>query len=85
MTWFTEYRLGWIREMLVVYGYVNRGHIEKKFGVSTPQASEDLKHLLRRYPDEVQYNASSKRYEAKFGIKPAHVILDTETHNHGNR
>lgn len=83
MTWYTETRLQWIREALAVYGFVRREHIMKKFGVSTPQASEDLRVFRSRYPGEIFYNLSSKRYEAKTGAKPAACINNTEQH-HGN-
>lgn len=83
MTWFSETRIEWAREMIAVYGFVNREHIQRKFGVSVPAASSDLKEVRRRYPDEVKYNTSSKRYEAQTGAKPAVVINKMENH-HGN-
>lgn len=43
MTWFTEHRLAWIKESVEIFGFINREHIQKKFGISTPQASYDLR------------------------------------------
>ena len=60
--WFIVHRTEWIREIIEVYGYINREHVEKKFGVSTPQASQDLQRAVEQYPDIV-YNKVSKRYE----------------------
>jgi len=65
MTWFTEHRLAWIKESVEIFGFINREHIQKKFGVSTPQASYDLREAQARWPNLVIYNKSSKRYEAQ--------------------
>lgn len=62
-TWFMEARLEWIRESVGIYGYINRRHIMRKFGVSEPQAAQDLGRAQRRWPKLVQYNPSTKRYE----------------------
>lgn len=63
MNWFAEQRQAWIAEMLDVYGFINREHLEKKFKVSTPQASGDLRAFLKANPDKIIYNTSTKRYE----------------------
>jgi hypothetical protein len=64
MTWFTEHRQAWIAETLRVFGFINREHIERKFGVSTPQASYDLKEFQRANPNAITYNKTARRYEA---------------------
>lgn len=63
MTWYTEYRLAWIKESVEIFGQINRENIMTKFGVSAPQASTDLKHAQKRWPDLMIYNTSTKRYE----------------------
>ena len=63
--WFQRYRLAWIDDMIHVYGFVNREHLMRKFGISTAQAAIDLRRFQRRYPNRVSYNLSAKRYEAK--------------------
>ncbi len=50
--------------MLRIYGFINRGHLQKKFGISTPQASADLTLFQERNPTMITYNKSKKRYEA---------------------
>ncbi len=35
----------------------------RKFGISAPQASLDLREVLKRWPDLMVYNKSTKRYE----------------------
>jgi hypothetical protein len=62
--WFERHRLEWIAETLRVFGFINREHIERKFGVSTPQASADLQEFQRLYPTAMRYDKSAKRYVA---------------------
>ena len=62
MTWFVNYRIEWIRESVEIFGYVNRGHIMQKFGISTQQASEDLRAVQHRYPELMDYDLSGKKY-----------------------
>ena len=61
--WFKATRVAWIVEMIQIYGYVNREHIERKFRVSTPQASADLGAAQKLFPTVICYNKASKRYE----------------------
>lgn len=51
-------------EILHIFGFINRGHLIKKFGVSTQQASTDLNAFMRKYPGIMTYNPNTKRYEA---------------------
>jgi hypothetical protein len=62
MRWFEEYRMNWIAETLRVFGFINREHLERKFGMSTPQASVDLAAFLRANPTAMTYDVSAKRY-----------------------
>lgn len=62
-TWFTRHRIDWIAEMIGIYGFINREHVQRKFGVSTPQASLDLNTAMRERPGLMAYNKSTKRYE----------------------
>lgn len=64
MRWFEQHRMDWIAETLRVFGYINREHLMRKFGVSTPQASVDLNRFLRLHPDVMRYDRSAKRYVA---------------------
>lgn len=67
MRWFARHRQDWIAETLKVFGFINREHLEKKFGVSTAQASHDLKAFQKSNPDAVRYDASAKMYIANDG------------------
>lgn len=46
-------------------GFINRDHLMRKFGLSTPQASIDLRDYQRANPGAVEYNLSAKRFEGK--------------------
>ncbi len=62
MSWCEDQRMAWIEETVRIFGYINREHIMKKFGVSTPQASVDLNRFMRRYPGRIVYDQHAKRY-----------------------
>lgn len=64
MSWFQQHRMEWIAETLHVFGFINREHIERKFGLSTPQASIDLQEFQRLHPGAMSYDLSAKRYVA---------------------
>lgn len=61
--WFEEHRQDWIAEVVRIFGFINRTHIQRKFGISTAQASIDLQTYQRRNPDAVSYNKTAKRYQ----------------------
>ena len=66
--WFFKHRQEWIAETIHIFGFINREHIEKKFGISTPQASIDIQRFIDANPGALTYNRSAKRYEvAKCG------------------
>ena len=64
MNWFAKARQEWIGDTVRVFGYINREHIVKKFGVSTPQASMDLQAFMVANPGRIVYDKSMKRYFA---------------------
>ena len=63
--WFERYRREWIAEMLTIYGFINREHLQKKFGISVPQASKDLQTFMKSYPYAMRYDANRKCYVTK--------------------
>ena len=63
MRWFEKHRIKWIAETVHIFGFINRSHIVKKFGVSIPQASYDLSKFQKDNPGVIKYNTSLKRYE----------------------
>lgn len=48
--------------MLDIYGFINRGHLMRKYDISQPQASQDLQAFARAHPRVVQYDGSRKAY-----------------------
>lgn len=65
MTWFTAYRKQWIYDIIYIYGFINREHLVKKFGISIPQASIDLREFMKEYPDLLIYDKSAKCYKLR--------------------
>lgn len=65
--WFLEHRLAWIKESVEIFGQINRENIMRKFLISSPQASNDIAEAVRRWPDLMTYNRSTKRYERNNG------------------
>jgi hypothetical protein len=71
--WYKNHRMEWIAEMLRIYGFINREHIKRKFGLSTPQASRDLYDFQRLHPDAAQYDLHAKKFIATMkGQPPTH-------------
>ncbi len=69
--WGAEQRLEFIEFLSYWEGAINRSHITEHFGVSVPQASNDLAAYQKIAPENLHYDLSSKRYEAtaKFECK----------------
>ncbi len=62
--WFEEQRINWIAEMLDIYGFINRAHLQRKFRISTPQASLDLRNFQQVHPGKMAYSKGNKCYYA---------------------
>jgi hypothetical protein len=60
--WFVRQRQNWIAETLRVFGFINREHVMRKFGISQPQASMDLARYRSKHPRSVAYDLTAKRY-----------------------
>jgi hypothetical protein len=65
MRWFEQHRMEWIAETLRVFGFINRGHLQRKFGLSAPQAANNFRLFMKINPKAMHYDASAKRYVAK--------------------
>jgi hypothetical protein len=62
VNWCERQRQLWIADMLAVYGFINREHLQRKFGISQPQASKDLQTFVRAHPRAMSYDATRKTY-----------------------
>ena len=60
---FIEWRLFW-------EGRLNRSDLEKRFAISTPQASVDLRQYREIAGGNIEYDASNRRYVASKGFSP---------------
>lgn len=65
-----EQRLEFIEFRLYWDGGVNRSDITDRFGVSVPQASNDLTAYRQLAPDNVTYDLSGKRYVPTLSFQP---------------
>lgn len=64
MRWFEVQRQAWIAETLDIFGFINRVHLQRKFGVSTAQAANDFAVFMREHPNAMAYDKSAKCYRA---------------------
>lgn len=76
LRWGIEQRLEFIEFKLFWENGVNRSDITSFFGVSVPQASNDLKQYQEIAPENIQYNRSLKRYFATDQFKPRFLQPD---------
>ncbi len=65
---FIEWRTYWV-------GRVNRGDLEGRFGVSTPQASLDLRAYQEAIPGNIEYDATEKAYVLSDTFEPKYLRL----------
>jgi hypothetical protein len=65
--YFAAHRQLWIAESLYVYGFLNRVHLRRKFGISIPQASNDLSTFMKNNPSiPLLYDHKSRIYRLDF-------------------
>ena len=50
--------------MLRVYGFINRFHMTRKFGISAAQAALDFRAFNEANPEAMKYDARKKIYLA---------------------
>lgn len=60
--WFTTHRQEFIRDQLKTFGQIRRDDICKKFQVSTPQASADIRLFIEEHPNALYYDGKAKMY-----------------------
>lgn len=60
-------RQEWIAEMLRVYGFINRGHLMRMFGVSNAAAANDIRDFQKSRPQAMAYNPKVKMFFAVNG------------------
>jgi len=65
MRYFENLRMGWIIELIQIYGFINRKHVVKKFGVSEQIVSKDFSNVMKLHPQLMRYNEVDKCYWLK--------------------
>jgi hypothetical protein len=68
---FIEWRVYWT-------GRVNRRDLEERFGVSTPQASVDLRVYQETAPSNILYDSTEKTYVAAPTFRPLYMDLSAD-------
>lgn len=74
--WSERQRLHFIERILFWRGYINRRDLVDYYGISAPQATNDLVNYQTRNPGGCLYNVRSKRYEAAKNMKM--VLLEPD-------
>ena len=62
LTYAVEARLRFIDFLLHQYGTINRSALRDYFGMSTPQASQDIQAYIAIAPRNVTYDVNAKTY-----------------------
>ncbi len=78
LRWNAEQRLEFIEFRLFWEGRVNRSDITEMFGVSVPQASNDLAQYRELAPANIHYDASEKRYLPTPDFRPRYLKPNAE-------
>jgi predicted DNA-binding transcriptional regulator YafY len=78
LRWNAEQRLEFIEFRLFWEGRVNRSDITEAFGVSIPQASNDLAQYRELAPANIHYDASEKRYLPTPDFRPRYLRPNAE-------
>lgn len=62
MRYFEQLRMAWIIEIIEIYGFINRSHVTKKFGVTEQVASKDFGNVQKLHPHMMRYDTGQKCY-----------------------
>lgn len=78
LRWGVEQRLEFIEFRLFWEGGINRSDLTSHFGVSVPQASNDLSQYQALAPENVAYSKSERRYVTTKNFKPRFLKPDAD-------
>ena len=79
LRWSEETRLRAIDAMVFWEGRINRADLIRRFGISVPQATNDLREYQARAPGNLRYDGSEKAYLATAGFQPLFGAPSAET------
>lgn len=78
--WSVEKRLEFIDFRLFWEGQINRSDIMEQFGVSVPQASNDLSKYQEMAPNNLRYDFKVKKYFSSDSFKSAFIKPNTDSY-----
>lgn len=78
MRWNIEKRIEFIETRLYWEGKISRKDLTEFFGISTPQATKDLKEYITIAPKNLHYDRSAKQYVATENFTPNKVPPSSE-------
>lgn len=76
LRWSVEQRFEFIEFRLYWEGGLNRSDLVNYFGISVPQASNDLRRYQQIAPKNLRYDTSLKRYFASSEFSPQFLVPD---------
>ncbi|MGF1531688.1 MAG: hypothetical protein ACFCU4_10070 [Puniceicoccaceae bacterium] len=74
--WSERQRLQFVERILFWRGWINRRDLIQNFGISPPQATNDLVRYVTMNAGGCNYNLRTKRYEAAETMEPILVVPD---------
>ena len=78
LRWSEETRLRAIDAAAFWEGRVNRGDLMRRFGISVPQATNDLREYQARAPGNLRYDTRLKAYVTEARFQPLYGAPDAE-------
>lgn len=76
--WGIEQRLEFIEFRLFWEGGINRSALKEQFGISIPQASNDLRRYAEQAPGNLVYDKSLKKFFASTTFAPKFFVPDAD-------
>ncbi|MCZ8182412.1 MAG: WYL domain-containing protein [Beijerinckiaceae bacterium] len=76
--WTQSRRFEFIEWKLFWEGALNRSDVEETFGISTPQASVDLRHYREIAGNNIEYDATTKAFRPSAAIKPSFLKVSAD-------
>lgn len=76
--WGIERRLEFIEFQLFWEGGINRSALKEQFGISIPQASNDIRRYAEQAPGNLVYDKSLKKFFASANFTPKFFVPDAD-------
>ncbi|MBL1436543.1 MAG: hypothetical protein COB08_010135 [Rhodobacteraceae bacterium] len=64
MNWYHTEKMRWMKEMLEIYGFINRAHLIRKFKISSGQATIDFRKFDKLHGALWRYDSRKRAYVA---------------------